>query len=91
MGVPFRADWKAMPPPMMPAPSTAALLISRLALAVLPFTFLTCWSARNRPTMAVACGVLATLAKPLDSTSSASLRFMPAAFCMDFTASMGAG
>jgi len=81
-----------MPPPMMPAPSTAAWLISlAVFFAQEPAAFLTAWSARNSPMSALACGVTAALAKYFASMASASSRPLVADSYMLRRASMGAG
>ena len=46
-GTPREADWYEMPPPMMPAPSTAARLTGRAAFACLRAIFFTAWSPRK--------------------------------------------
>ncbi len=77
---------------MMPAPSTAACLISfALFFAQPPEAFFTAWSARNRPTSAFACGVMAAFAKYFASIASASSRPLVEDSCMLRIASIGAG
>ena len=77
---------------MMPAPSTAACLISFVPFfAQVLAVFFTAWSAMKRPTSALACGVTAALAKYFASTPIASSRPFVEDSCMLRIASSGAG
>ena len=80
-GVPFTALWYAIPPPMMPAPSTALSLDCLVAAfaCFLPL-LLTSWSARKIPICAFAASVFANATKPSFSSLSAPSRSRPAAF-----------
>ena len=53
-----------MPPPMMPAPSTAARFTARAGFACFFAIFFTDWSPRKIATSERAVAVFATLAKP---------------------------
>mmetsp|Transcript_25390 Transcript_25390/g.82075 ORF Transcript_25390/g.82075 Transcript_25390/m.82075 type:complete len:268 (-) Transcript_25390:304-1107(-) len=70
-GMPLLAKHMAIPPPIVPAPMTAADLIGR-GLAVTPATFEISRSAKNTCWSARACGPAASSAKSADSRARPS-------------------
>ena len=80
-----------MPPPMIPAPRTAARSTGFAPFDAFFPIFLTSWSPRKTETRPWAVGVFAILAKVAASIFSASSRPSPAPFCIASIAATGDG
>ena len=89
--MPLSADWQAMPPPMMPAPSTATARTGPAPRAIRRAFRATAWSARKIPTSWAAVGVRAIRANPAASMASAASRSRVAPRRMTSMAASGAG
>ncbi len=80
-----------MPPPMIPAPRTAARCTGFAPAEAFFASFFTSWSPRKTETRPCAVGVFAIFAKAAASIFSASSRPRPAPFCIASIAATGDG